>query len=129
MKRHILIVEPDRMIAAPYAEALQAHGYEVSVAAGAQQAIAQADGTLPTLVVLEIQMARHNGVEFLYEFKSYTEWQDVPVVILTSLPSRELARYKSLQEQLQVAAVLRKSETTTELLVQKIDLILGASAA
>jgi CheY-like chemotaxis protein len=124
--KHVLLIEPDDIVASLYGDALVQHGYEVAFAKSAQQAIAQADKQLPDVVVLELQMARHNGVEFMYEFKSYTEWQNVPVIILTSLPARELARYQSLSDQLQVVATLKKSETTAVLLVKAVDAVIRA---
>jgi len=124
--KHVLFVEPDDIVASVYGDALKQRGYGVAYAKSAQQAVAEADKQLPDVVVLELQIARHNGVEFLYEFKSYTEWQNVPIVILTSLPARELAKYSALTEKLQVVATLRKSETTAALLVREVDSVVQA---
>lgn len=121
--KHILLIEPDDIIAATYSDALTQRGYRVASAKSAQQAIAEADKQLPDVVVLELQMARHNGVEFMYEFKSYTEWQHIPIVILTVLPPAELAKYHDLTSQLQVARVLRKSETTAAQLAKELDAV------
>lgn len=125
MKRRILIIEPDGLLGSLYGGALEDGGHAVAYAKTAQQAIAAADETVPDLVVLELQMARHNGIEFLYEFKSYTEWQGVPVIVLSTLSPRELAQYGAILEQLQVAEVLKKSETTANLLARVVDRVLG----
>ena len=31
----------------------------------------------PAIVMLELQLVEHSGIEFLYEFRSYPEWQRV----------------------------------------------------
>jgi hypothetical protein len=57
-------------------------------------------------------MAQHNGIEFLYEFKSYTEWRDVPVVLMVSQLSHDLADSAILRKELGVAQVLVKTRTS-----------------
>ena len=121
--KHVLFIEPDSTLAAAYAAALTQQGYHVAFAKSAQQAIAAADRQLPDVVVLELQMARHNGVEFMYEFKSYTEWQDIPIVILSALSTRELAGYRDVAEKLHIARVLKKSETTAVQLAKELDAV------
>jgi len=109
---HILLIEPDAVLAATYASALEAAGHTVAHAHTAQQAVMLADEQKPALVILEPQMARHNGIEFLYEFKSYPEWQRIPVIILSSVPPKELESVAVLRSQLSVVAVLGKSKTS-----------------
>ena len=109
---HILLIEPDAVLAATYASALEAAGHTVAHAHTAQQAVMLADEQKPALVILEPQMARHNGIEFLYEFKSYPEWQRIPVIILTSMPPGELEKLSVLRTQLSVVAMLGKSKTS-----------------
>ena len=121
--KHVLFIEPDSTLAAAYANVLTQKGYHVDFAKSAQQAIAAADRQLPDVVVLELQMARHNGVEFMYEFKSYTEWQDIPIVILSALSTRELAGYRDVVEKLHIARVLKKSETTAVQLAKELDAV------
>ena len=109
---HILLIEPDRILREQYEKALAEAGHTVDHAATAQAAVRAADAAVPDVVVLAMDMARHNGVEFLYEFKSYAEWQAVPVVLLVARLNHELAGHDQLRNQLGVAAVLVKSELT-----------------
>lgn len=126
--KHVLFVEPDTIVASLYGDALVQSGYAVAFAKSAQQAIAAADKQLPDIVVTELQLARHNGVEFLYEFKSYTEWQNIPVIVLTALSPHELERYAGVCDQLMVVRILKKSETTAALLVKAVDTAVSARA-
>jgi two-component system phosphate regulon response regulator PhoB len=71
---NILLIEPDRLLAEIYQRALSSEGHNVVVCAGAQSAILSADQSTPDLVILELQLVEHSGIEFLYEFRSYSEW-------------------------------------------------------
>jgi CheY-like chemotaxis protein len=42
------------------------------------------DGTLPSLVVLDLNMPRLNGTETLRELKNITLYKDIPVIIFSS---------------------------------------------
>jgi DNA-binding response OmpR family regulator len=82
----VLLVESDTKLAAVYREFLGKEGYKVVTAADAQQAIHAVDEHRPNLVVLEVQLPDHNGVEFLYELRSYADWHDLPVIIYSIIP-------------------------------------------
>jgi two-component system KDP operon response regulator KdpE len=108
----ILLIEPDEIIARSYRTALEADGHRVVCVKTAQTAVQAADEAMPELVVLAVDMAQHNGIEFLYEFKSYTEWRDVPVVLMVSQLSHDLADSAILRKELGVAQVLVKTRTS-----------------
>jgi replicative DNA helicase len=78
----------------------------------AQQAIAAADSQKPDVVVLALEMARHNSIEFLYEFKSYSEWQNVPVLLLVPRLNHDIADNPSIRNNLGVCEVLIRSQLT-----------------
>lgn len=90
----------------------------VTVCHDAQSAILGADATPPDLVILEVLLAAHSGVEFLYEFRSYGEWQHIPALILSRAQADELAADQDLQRSLGVHAVLYKPDVTLEKLLQ-----------
>ncbi|MEJ0073759.1 MAG: response regulator [Candidatus Saccharibacteria bacterium] len=64
----ILLIEPDFLQAATYEKVLTRAGHQVARAVSAQAAVHLADEHMPDLVLLELQLPNHNGVEFLYEF-------------------------------------------------------------
>lgn len=96
---NILYIEPDNRLAKMYAEALQAAGHKVQLAATAQAAIFAADAIRPDVVFLELQLTEHSGVEFLYEFRSYPDWQTIPVVVVSTVPPQEFAASQALLQQ------------------------------
>jgi DNA-binding response OmpR family regulator len=116
----VLLVEPDRVLAATYMRILQRQGCEVQHAISAQMAVQLADTATPDVVVIELQMLRHNGVEFLYEFRSYSEWLHIPVIIHSFVPVRELAMTKPIQQELGVRQVLYKPTTSLQKLCTAI---------
>lgn len=85
----ILLVEPDIPLAETYSRALIRAGHDAMWCITARQAILGADDTYPDMVVLEPQLAEHGGIEFLYEFRSYPEWDAVPIIIFSRLPADE----------------------------------------
>jgi DNA-binding response OmpR family regulator len=108
---HILLIEPDKILAASYKVALERRGHTVDHAVSAQGAVHRADTAPPDVVVLELQLPNHNGVEFLSEFRSYQEWLHVPVVLHTFVPPHELAHAATLGGELGVVRMLYKPET------------------
>lgn len=120
MSTTILLIEPDKVLAQTCKKTLEINSYTVHLATDTRAAIASADSKKPDLVILEIELARHNGIEFLYEFRSYADWQDVPVIIYSHVPA---SRFGSAQKQLKLLSVshyLDKSKVGLEELMQAV---------
>ena len=118
---HILLIEPDRVLAKSYASGLKAAGNTIAHTVDAQFAIQAADEKAPDVVVVSLELARHNGIEFLYEFRSYSEWQDIPAVLLTNAPSTELGQNNISHDQLGIVAVLIRTRTSVTDLVHTVE--------
>ncbi len=115
----ILLIEPNTLLAKTYTQALTHAGHEVGHVTGAQAAIDAADKIQPDLVIVELQLARHGGIEFLHEFRSYAEWLSIPVVINTTLPpAKIMLAKKSLARDLGVREILYKPRTTLQDLIR-----------
>lgn len=121
---NVLLVEPDRVLAKTYAEALNRADHHVVAAATAQAGIEAADAFKPDVVILELQLVEHSGIEFLYEFRSYSDWRQVPVLIHSQVPATEFTENSALlKNELGVQAYLYKPHTSLrELLVYVNDL-------
>ena len=116
---NILLIEPDRVLAETYYLTLHRAGHKVVVCPSAQSAIMAADKTKPDLVVLELQLVAHSGVEFLYEFRSYADWQNIPVIVHTVVPPVEFAGSRDvLMHELGVSEYLYKPQTNLQKLVR-----------
>jgi DNA-binding response OmpR family regulator len=81
-----------------------------------------ADVIQPDLVILELQLVEHSGIEFLYEFRSYTDWQQVPVIIQSQVPPAEFAdSWQLLHDELGVRGYLYKPRTSLTQLLASIN--------
>jgi DNA-binding response OmpR family regulator len=119
---NVLLIEPNRLLAKTYLQALETAGHTVQVCATAQTGVFCADDTLPDVVVMELQLVGHSGIEFLYEFRSYKDWQEVPVIIATSVPAGEFTgSWQILKKELGVAAYFYKPLLSLKTLLRAVD--------
>lgn len=119
---NILLIEPDHALARTYVQALQHAGHQVVHATGAQEAIQAADETGPDVVVLELRLAVHDGIEFLHEFRSYQEWRKIPVVINTYLEPTALEPVMpGLEQDFGVRACLYKPHSSLQQLISAVN--------
>lgn len=107
----VLIIEPDYHLALSYQQALKAEGINADVAYSGQDAITAIDTMKPQLICLELHLPQHNGIEFLYELRSYPEWEHIPIVLLTFVSQTDLGFDKALQEQLGIERYFYKPRT------------------
>jgi DNA-binding response OmpR family regulator len=123
---HILIIEPNKLLAEQYETYFETQGHTVMWASKAQDAINRADDTKPDIVISELLLTSHSGVEFLHEFRSYVEWQLIPVIILSRLPRENLQASDEVLRSLGVKNYLYKPETSLKRLCTKIDIVLSS---
>lgn len=108
----ILIVEPDRTMADVVSLGMQQMEHDVRVVSDAQHALDALDTFGPDVVVLELQLGKHNGVEFLYEQHSQSDWRNIPVVVHTHNRHAKDPRYHAAWQELGVKHILYKPETS-----------------
>jgi DNA-binding response OmpR family regulator len=119
---HILLIEPDRLLAKTYLQALESAGHTVQVCATAQTAVFCADDQQPDAVIMELQLVGHSGIEFLYEFRSYADWQEVPVIIATNVPAGEFSgSWQLLKKELGVGSYFYKPLLSLKTLLAAVD--------
>ena len=117
---HILIIDADKTLRGTYAKALEKAGYSVAVAPSAQAAIGLCEEHIPDVIVLELQLQGHSGVEFLHELRSYPEWLHIPVLLQTLVPSKDLDGFEKAFKSMGIAGYAYKPETTLKKLVDII---------
>ena len=121
---NILLLEPDTVLAGMFVRALEHAGHEPYSCATAQAAIHAADDCTPDIVLLELQLVAHSGIEFLYEFRSYAEWQAIPVIILSYVPPQEFNQSAGvLQQRLGVRAYFYKPATSLKTLLRAVEAV------
>ena len=79
-KRTILLVEDERSIREPLAEALRSEGFETSVAGTAAEALELA-GQAPDLILLDVMLPDGSGFDVCRELRASSR---VPIIMLTA---------------------------------------------
>jgi len=116
----VLLVEPDRVLGGIYERALKDAGHTVRIAGDAQNAVQMIDERRPDVVVCELILGEHNGVEFIYELRSYADWSDIPIIILTSVSPEDVGLNAKQQASLGVVDYLYKPQASLQQIVKSI---------
>jgi two-component system phosphate regulon response regulator PhoB len=90
----VLVCDNEEALRALVAATLEGAGYELVEARDGEQALAQARAVHPDLILLDMMMPVHTGLEVLAELRADPELADTPVVMLTArvqLTDREAA--------------------------------------
>lgn len=112
----ILLLEADRQLASHTAVILRRQGYEVAHFCDPQSAISSADTEPPNLVILNLALAGRSGIEFLYELRSYPDWQSVPAIVTGRLSPEEKTAYSRAFDQLNVSSFVPTGIASLKLL-------------
>jgi two-component system response regulator BaeR len=120
----ILLIESDKIIASNVMRVLSRAGHAVDWQVDPQRAVDSAEAKLPDVIILDMVLAGRAGVEFLYEFRSYPDWQSTPVVVFSSLSADELQTTQSGLEHLDIFAYHHKPNTSLAELVRTVEQLL-----
>lgn len=83
--KKILIVDDEEVIRILYAEELEEEGYEVVTAESGHGLIEIIELGKPDLVVLDIKMAEHDGLDLLQDIRK--DFYNIPVVLCSAYSS------------------------------------------
>lgn len=108
----ILIIEPSTELANTISDNLLRQGLDSVVANSVADSISLADEVKVDLVIIELLMPKHNGLEFIYEFRSYEDWWNVPIIIYTHLTAQELGLNEQLSAEMGVVEYFYKPNTS-----------------
>jgi chemosensory pili system protein ChpA (sensor histidine kinase/response regulator) len=80
----IMVIDDSVSIRKVVSRLMEDQGWKVQTAKDGIDALEKLRESKPDLIVLDIEMPRMNGYEFLGALKSQSAYQDIPVVMLTS---------------------------------------------
>jgi DNA-binding response OmpR family regulator len=83
--KKILIVDDEEVIRMLYAEELEEEGYDVITAGSGHGLIAMIRDEKPDLVILDIKMAEHDGLDLLQDIRR--EFYNIPVILCSAYSS------------------------------------------
>lgn len=82
----ILLVDDDEVSRHVVRKMIERDGHQVEEAGDGEAALAAMDaGLLPDCIVLDLMMPRVGGVDVLRRMRSDERWQQIPVLLMTSL--------------------------------------------
>src|ERR1700712_2972570 len=81
---HILIVEDESAIAELISINLRHAGFEVTIAATAEQAQAAVDGELPDLIILDWMLPGQSGLSLAKRWRGAERTRELPIIMLTA---------------------------------------------
>jgi DNA-binding response OmpR family regulator len=112
--KHALLLEPDRVIAKCIVTELSKFDVAVKVAQNADSAITLSDKQKPDVVISELSIPGHSGSEFLYEFRTYSDWMNVPIIVFSSLKPSKIITNSRDWKLLDIHTFLYKPDTTLQ---------------
>jgi adenylate cyclase len=83
--RRVLLVEDNDVARKVMRTGLQQNGWEVTEAENGRIALDRLSEAKPDAIILDLMMPEMDGFEFLDELRRRTEWNDVPVIIVTGM--------------------------------------------
>ncbi|MEK7123781.1 MAG: response regulator, partial [Patescibacteria group bacterium] len=89
MKKKILIVEDEEMLAKVLVEQFNKAGFDVEAVFDGEEALESLKKSAPDLVLLDIILPKKDGFEVLKEIKENPDTQDIPVIMISNLGSDE----------------------------------------
>jgi DNA-binding response OmpR family regulator len=125
----VLLLDTDRQFSKNLATYLTGEGHSVDAYVEPQQAILGVDTKRPHLIMLDLILASRSGIEFLYELRSYPEWQDIPVLVVSRLSPDEVLSFQPAFQQLNVSDYLNKTTISLNDIKDKVEQVLMPAAA
>jgi CheY-like chemotaxis protein len=124
--RQILLIDDDPLVVKVYAERMRFEGWNVSIARDGWEACQEAKTAKYDMILLDIRMPFHDGVEVLRDIRDGETNADSLIYILTSLADGE-----EVEDAMRLGAdgVFRKANVRPDELVRQIELILNGAGA
>ncbi|WP_119070703.1 hybrid sensor histidine kinase/response regulator [Aggregatilinea lenta] len=88
-KAHILVVDDSITTRTLEKNILETAGFDVTTATDGSEALHRLDAQPIDLVVSDVEMPNMNGIELTRQIRETGEFRDLPVILVTSLESRE----------------------------------------
>src|SRR5437016_10697175 len=85
----ILVADDDQSLVRTLTWILKEHGYTVVAVPGGEGLLAKLEEEKPQLLLLDIMMPKVDGLQLLERLKSDEQFQDLPVLMVSSMPPEE----------------------------------------
>jgi len=90
--KHVLLVEDDLWLQDMYSRPVsELSGVTTHVASSASEALERLDSQDIDLIILDMFLQDHNGMELLHEIASYDDTRNIPVIVLSAVHKHDFA--------------------------------------
>lgn len=121
--KHILLIEDDPWLADLYRDVLQLNkNITVQCARSADEAFTALDEAVSiNLIILDMFLPGHSGIEFLHELASYDDINTIPVIILSSVYQHDFGMSSERWSHYGVVQYLYKPKTKPNDLIAAVE--------
>lgn len=108
--KKILLVDSDILFSKAIYDILTKCSYKVTRSHDAEEAIVQTDDSRPDLVIIELILKNRSGMEFIHEFRSYSEWKNIPIIILSRITELDSGLSLEMKRSLSIVNFIYKPD-------------------
>ena len=112
--RNALIIDDDESTRLLFKSVLSKDGWEVAEAAHGGEGLEQVRKAPPGVIILDLMMPEMDGFEFLKEFSRHSEWDEIPVIVVTA--KEMTASERKLLDECASRVIQKGTQTAGELL-------------
>ena len=102
MNKTIMIIEDEKDFHEIYAMMLEGRDYKLIYAYDGEEAMPMLEDRKPDLIIMDTIMDMVTGDTFLLHLKGYGEFTDIPVIICSSTPQKQLEGLKKIDPNLYI---------------------------
>lgn len=121
MEKTIMIIEDEHNFHILYAAMLENTDYGIISAYDGHEALSKLEEKKPDLIILDIVLDMMTGDTFFLYMKSMPEYENIPVIIVSSFPTQS---YKNLKE-IDPDLVFLDKTFTKEILIEEVRAKIG----
>ncbi|KKU64087.1 MAG: Response regulator [Candidatus Amesbacteria bacterium GW2011_GWC1_47_15] len=122
MKKILLIIEDDLVLARMYQTLLQNHGFDAKTAADGEAGLKAALKIHPDLILLDIRMPKMDGMTVMHNLREDKWGKTAPIIILTNLDLTDERLTRVVKDQ--PSYYLIKANNSPEQVLEKVTEIL-----
>ena len=100
MSKTIMIVEDDQIFHDLYTEMLEDTDYRLIHVYDGDEALARLEEEKPDLIILDMILDMMTGDTFFLHLRGMPEFEDIPVIIISSQPKRDYISLKDIEPNL-----------------------------
>ncbi len=112
----ILVIDDDNLIVEALSDLFSDQGYRVMSAGNGAEGFSRVEGERPDLVITDYMMPVADGIELILTMRARTEYQSIPVLMISSAPIASALSNTQEGAALAISAFVRKPFSVEALL-------------